>query len=345
MNHQPEKDAPAEVFRARSFSHTATISSGTTVTGGGTADLHRTPLRTGSAARRMLEAEDAEHRHEPEPPAYSVSGRLARYGMPALRYLLQTEVHTYAFSVAANAILSFFPFIVLLLTVTRRVFHSLDMYNVVLELLRQYLPSNQDFVIRNLQFLAGVKGRGQALSFVMLLITSTGIFLPLEVALNSIWGFKKNRSYLMNSVVALGLTLACGTLALLSIAATARNLKYLGVVIGDHDLIFRVADVLLLKVTGIVASIAIYFLIYWLLPNGKVPVRAVLPAAVIMGLLTEAAQFIYVLVLPWLNFQEVYGPFSVSVTLIFWSFLSGMMLLLGAYLSAAQHSARMQARG
>ena len=70
---------------------------------------------------------------------------------------MQTEVHTYAFSVAANAILSFFPFIVLLLTVVHRVFHSQAMYDVVLQLLRDYLPSNKDFVIRNLQFLASVQ--------------------------------------------------------------------------------------------------------------------------------------------------------------------------------------------
>ena len=76
---------------------------------------------------------------------------------------MQTEVHTYAFSVAANSILSFFPFIVLLLTMVHRVFHSQAMYDVVLQLLRDYLPSNKDFVIRNLQFLASVRGRGQIL--------------------------------------------------------------------------------------------------------------------------------------------------------------------------------------
>ena len=37
------------------------------------------------------------------------------------RYMARTEVHTYAFSVAANVILSLFPFIVLLLTVSRNV--------------------------------------------------------------------------------------------------------------------------------------------------------------------------------------------------------------------------------
>ncbi len=164
---------------------------------------------------------------------------------------MQTEVHTYAFSVAANAILSFFPFIVLVLTLVHRVFHSPAMYNVVLELLRDYLPSNKDFVIRNLQFLASVKGRGQILSFIMLLITSTGIFLPLEVALNSIWGFKKNRSYLMNLLVALGLITACGCLAMLSIALTAQNLRMMGFVVADQDFVFQGVGFVIMKASAI----------------------------------------------------------------------------------------------
>ena len=298
----------------------------------------------GVAAKRLLEADDAQPRDEIEPPSFAVMGRTHRYGLPALHYLLKTEVHTYAFSVAANAILSFFPFIVLLLTVTRRVFHSADMYNIVIELVRQYLPSNQDFVIRNLQFLASVKGRGQILSGVMLLVTSTGVFLPLEVALNSIWGFKKNRSYLMNGIVALGLASACGTLALLSVAATAKSLNYLAARMGDGTLVARGFDFLVLKIAAIVCSVGIYFIIYWLLPNGRVPVRAVLPAAIIMALLTEAAKYLYVWSLRWLNFPEVYGPFAVSVTLMFWAYISGMLLLVGAHLSASRHSDRIQAK-
>src|SRR5512140_1038023 len=74
--------------------------------------------------------------------------------LPTLRYLLTTEVHTYSFSVAANAILSFVPFIVLLLSLVRNVFHSQAMYDVVISLLRDYLPVGQDFVIRNLRVLA-----------------------------------------------------------------------------------------------------------------------------------------------------------------------------------------------
>src|SRR5215510_13531425 len=109
-----------------------------------------------------------------------------------LRYLLRTEVHTFAFSVAANAILSFFPFVLLLLTLIRYVFHSRVMYDVVVNLLRDYLPAGQDFVIRNLTALVDARQRAQLFSLVMLLITSNGIFMPLEVALNRIWGFRNN---------------------------------------------------------------------------------------------------------------------------------------------------------
>ena len=310
----------------------------------GPAEANQAPPSAGAAAKRLQAADNQQELFRSLPETYSLSHRLRRHGWSTLRYLMQTEVHTYAFSVAANSILSFFPFIVLLLTVVRRVFHSQAMYDVVLQLLRDYLPSNKDFVIRNLQFLASVKGRGQILSFVMLLIASTGIFLPLEVALNRIWGFKKNRSYLMNLVVSLGLALACGCLAMLSIALTAENLRMLGLVVGDQNFVFRGLAFVVMKASAIVATIGIYFLIYWVLPHGKVPARAVLPAAIITGVVSEAAKYIYILLLPWLNFQQVYGPFSVSVTLIFWSFWSGMLLLGGAYLSAAEHSSRVQAR-
>ena len=307
-------------------------------------DLQATYLQTGTAAKRLQAQDDSRQMFQYELEPAGLWGRLRLYGWPTLRYLTQTEVHTYAFSVAANSILSLCPLIVLLLTLVRRVFHSQQMYNVVLQLLHDYLPSNQDFVIRNLQFLASVKGRGQALSLAMLFVTSTGIFLPLEVALNSIWGFSKNRSYVMNALVSVGLAIACGSLALLSIFLTAENLKILGLTVGDQNFVFRGLGFVVMKSFAIITTIAIYFLIYWVLPHGKVPVRAVLPAAIATGLLSEAAKYVYILMLPWLNFQEVYGPFSVSVTLIFWSFWSGMLLLGGAYLSAAQHSDRIEAQ-
>ena len=274
----------------------------------------------------------------PPKPAPRPTFRSSSLVLSTVKYLMQTDVHTFAFSVAANAILSFFPFVMLMMTLIRRVFHSRVMYDVVVELLRDYLPAGQDFIVRNLNSMVNSRQRVQAVSLVILLVTSSGVFLPLEVALNRIWRFEKNRSYLGNQVVSFGLAFACGALALMSIALTALPIGTLEFVLRGHATGFvQVVGFLLMKVFAIAASIAIFFLIYWLLPNGKVPARAVLPAAIIMGLLSEALKYAYILALPWLNFQEVYGPFSLSVSMMFWAFLSGLLLLAGAHLSAEEH--------
>jgi membrane protein len=270
---------------------------------------------------------------------------LRRNGWSTLKYLGTTEVHTYAFSVAANAILSFFPAAVLLLTISRRVFHSPSMVSAIKRMLAAYLPSNQAYIVATVDAMSATH-KIQLFSIVMLFISCTGVFEPLEVALNSVWGFK-SRNYLMNQLVSLGLALGCGVLALLSVAGTAgvwapaaQAQVWLGNHIGTGIAYSLLAQVNLtiqffaLKVFGMIASVAIFFLIYWLLPNGKVPFRAVLPAAIITGLAWEIAKIIFVACLPLLDFHESYGPFYVSVTLIFWAFFSGLLLLGGAHLSA-----------
>ena len=88
---------------------------------------------------------------------------------------------------------------VLLMWLIRNVFHSPTMFNVVVDLLKDHLPAGQDFVIRNLTYLVKSRQRVKMASLVILLITSTGVFVPLEVAFNRIWGFAKNRSYLGQS--------------------------------------------------------------------------------------------------------------------------------------------------
>ena len=249
-------------------------------------------------------------------------------------YLMRTDVHTFAFSVAANAILSFFPFLVLLLTLTRQVFHSRAMYEVVLQLLRSYLPAGQDFVVRNLVALVTAHRGVKIFSVLMLLFSSTGVFLPLEVALNHVWGFTANRKYLANLAISLLLALCCGVLALVSVALAVRNQSGLAHLFGSKaNFLVQISGLLVMKLSAFAASVAIFFLIFWLLPNGKVPAKSVLPGALLTGLIWDLSKYLYILALPWLDFQQVYGPFALSVTLMFWAFLSGMLLLGGAQYS------------
>src|ERR1700744_3383538 len=87
-------------------------------------------------------------------PIYGFEWR--RDGRLLISYLLDTEVHTFAFSVAANAILSFIPFIVLLYTIAplpptaHRTCHSQALPTIPGDMVRYLSPPNQDWVVRNL---------------------------------------------------------------------------------------------------------------------------------------------------------------------------------------------------
>ena len=252
------------------------------------------------------------------------------------KYMVKTEVHTYAFSVAANVILSLFPFVVLMLTISHRVFHSDRMEGLVGDMMNTLLPTGHDIIMRN----ARPSRSAAFFSIAMLLISSTGVFLPLEVALNSVWGVKENRSYLHNQLVSIGLAFAVGALAMASIALTAGQGRLLAWIFFGHvdNFIYRFLEGGTMRICAVVASILLFFLIYWILPYRKIPARAVLPTAIVIGILWEVAKYLYVLALPRLDFRSIYGPFQYTVGLMMWAFLSGLLLLGGAHFSATRYA-------
>jgi len=289
-----------------------------------------------------LEKEEGKRPIERVKPVVRQEGATAGF-VALIRYLARTDVHTYAFSVAANAILSLFPFIVLLLTVTRGVFHSRAMEQVVGEMMKSFLPTGQDFVMRNMQLLAHPRKGTQIFSLFMLLVTSTGVFLPLEVALNHVWGVTKNRSYFRNQMVSLGLAFGVGVFAMISAFFTSNARLVLTWIFFGHteNVFFSFASFWFMKVCALLTGILVFFLIYWVLPNRKIPARAVLPTAIVIGLLWELAKLVYIWSLPWLDFQGVYGPFYISVGLMMWAFFSGLLLLAGAHFSATRYTIKL----
>ena len=97
-----------------------------------------------------------------EPATKSKWYRWRKSGTALIAYLLDSEVHTFAFSVAANAILSFIPFVILLYTLALRVFHSDAMVKVVDDMVNYFLPSvtkQQDWLANSLDAAAVISSR------------------------------------------------------------------------------------------------------------------------------------------------------------------------------------------
>jgi YihY family inner membrane protein len=265
----------------------------------------------------------------------ALAWRLSAALLPSVRYLFTTEVHAFSFSIAANVYLSFFPFSLMLLSVCRRWLHWEGAYEVILGLLRVHLPAGTESVVGNLVVLVQGRPRLQAMSVFMLFFTASGVFLPLEVSLNKVWGIERNRSFLRNLAISFLLALVAGVLALFWIAIATIVQGLLAFLFNwvPAEWFLRAISRGVLEAISIPFAVSIFIVIYYFLPNGKVPLSRVLPASVVAGLLMTVAKFIYVLTLPLFRFREVYGPFALSVTLLFWAFVGAMIMLFGAHLS------------
>ncbi len=250
--------------------------------------------------------------------------------------MIQTEVHVYAFSIAANILLSLFPLLIILLSICQRVLHWRAASDAVFLGLSEYFPDDLGhFIAYNLAVIVR-DNRFQIFSMVLLFFTANGIFEPLEVAFNRAWGCRVNRSYFRNQLVSLGLIFACGALGLLSTLATAMNTQMVAQHFHPQGSVSTLFARVLFNLAAVPLSMLMLFLIYWLLPNCKVQAVQIIPAAIVVGLLLEGLKYLNLWTWPFLRdkWHNEYGPFYYSASTILWSFLGAMLVLAGAEWSA-----------
>lgn len=255
-----------------------------------------------------------------------IEARVRRWS-PTVHYLSQTEVHVYALAIAASVLLSFYPFLIVMVTLLHDVLHLKTAEAALFFALRDYFPAElAEQIQKNLTKVT--RERFQVTSLVLLLFTANGIFEPLEVALNRAWGVTKNRSYLHNQILSLFMILLCGGLALGSIVLTALNPDFV-----KGDLLKTFA----FKIAAVPITILSLFLTYWILPNRRVPVARVIPVAAVVGLGMEVLKYVFLKAWPWLNakFRNEYGDvFKYSISVIVFSMLTSFLVLAGAEWSA-----------
>ena len=94
-----------------------------------------------------------------------------------LRYWMETEVHVFGFSIAANVLLSFFPFLIVILSLMRGVFGLDGAATAIDVMLADYFPGKLgEFIGYNLKVNVQDHRSLQVVSVLLLLFTANGVF-------------------------------------------------------------------------------------------------------------------------------------------------------------------------
>jgi len=255
---------------------------------------------------------------------------------PLFRYLvLQTETHAFCLALACAALIGFYPFCVLLLSIMRHVLHWDGGYSTLQKALQIFYPTGSNFLLSNLEATVGVYRRhfdyGSAF---WVFLGAAGVFIPLEAGLNRLWKVQEDRPYWKNQIVGLSLTAVCCFLALAFVAIN----NLVQTIVGFVPIQFfqdAVGRVFLHLTAAAFFSITI-LLFYKVIPNKHVGLVQVLPAAVLAGVVAELVKDIYVLVLPFMDIgshEGSQGPFYMSVSFVVLGYFETFVILGGAFLA------------
>jgi membrane protein len=242
-------------------------------------------------------------------------------------------------SIAYHSLLAIFPLMLLLLGLSGIYIRHHELTTRLAFILGRYLPFKTEFLLRNLEGISHAYGRVGLVSFLLLLWSSSGVFLPLETALNRAWEVEKERSWWRRRLLALEMALNVGFLILASSVLLGANVYFHNWLRhwAAHSALGLVEFVYHLSIIGITfgMTLAMFVLLFERLPNRPMRFRQVFPSALFTALFWEAARSLFALLLPVFNYRQVYGSIGVVVALMTWVYISSAVMLFGAQVSRA----------
>lgn len=256
-----------------------------------------------------------------------------------------SEGLTHAASISYYALLSLFPFLLLILSILGSVTSDPGDRDTVVRFIFRYFPRQFDFMTGQLDAFRGQTVQLGVGGFLALLWASLGVFGAISSAVNHAWHVELRRSFLMHRLVSFLMMLSAGAifviaLALASVSRIAPTNWLWGVLERNRWFVW------LTQVTAdygaTVLLIGCVALLFYFIPNTKVRFRYVWPGAIITGLLWRGALSGF----SWYardmaRWNVVHGSIAAVVIFLLWIYVCAVILLYGVELTAAY--ARLQA--
>ena len=255
---------------------------------------------------------------------------------------------TFASSIAYYALLSIFPFLLLVLSVLGRVTINDGAGGpTLLDLLSNALPSRFDFLAQQFSELARAPLNLSLAGTVVTLWASMGVFGAITSAINHAWGVEKNYSFLKHKLVAFIMMVAAGLLAVVAMAlASAVHVvqsNWFAETLAYYPHLAQLSGVIVSNAIT-PAFILVVGLIYYFVPNTHVRLRDVWFGAIVAGLLWRLAFSGFAFYVRDLSRFTVHGSVAAVVVFLVWIYLSAVILLYGVEVTAAWARLRLETR-
>ena len=260
----------------------------------------------------------------------------------ALHQFHENDLFTSSAAMSYFGLMALFPALLLMFAISNKLAagsqlltHAVDVY-----------PGSGRFLRDTIEAFSDISVGAIITCIVLVFWAGSWVFAVIERALNRIWG-TTSRTFLHGRALTIGMVGLVGLLLATSVLVTSILVAFREIAgrfsprqIERYTLLALAGSAfwqVLFAVVSYLITVALFVLVYRFMPKAAVTLRDTLPGAFLAGLLWEIAKYIFALSLHYFHYDQVYGSVGAVVAVLTWSYVSSLILLFGAQLTAVFH--------
>jgi len=254
----------------------------------------------------------------------------------------ENDLFTSAAAMSYFGLMALFPTLLLLFAIGTKIAGGSQMFAHAVEV----YPGSSQFLRDTIGPRSQV-GYGAITTCVVLVFwAGSWVFAVIERALNRIWG-ATSRTFWHGRALTLGMVGIVGLLLSSSVLVTSilvvlrdianrlspRQIERYPVLLSVGSAFWQIVFAAL----SFLITVALFVVVYRFMPRAQVTLKDSLPGAFLGGLLWEIAKYVFALSLNYFHYDQIYGSVGAVVAVLTCSYVSSLILLFGAQLTAVFH--------
>ena len=260
----------------------------------------------------------------------------------SLHQFHENDLFTSAAAMSYFGLMALFPALLLLLAISNKLAAGSELLSHAVEV----YPGSSKFLRETIGAFSDLGLGAIASCVVIVLWAGSWVFSVIERALNRIWG-AVSRTFWHGRALTIGMVGAVGLLLSLSVLVTSILVAFREMAVRlsprqleRYTLLASVGSAfwqVLFAAGSYLITVALFVLIYRFMPKAEVTLRDTLPGAFLAGALWEIAKYVFAWSLNYFHYDQIYGSVGAVVAVLTWSYVSSLILLFGAQLTAVFH--------
>ncbi|PWT94951.1 MAG: hypothetical protein C5B55_01915 [Blastocatellia bacterium] len=262
--------------------------------------------------------------------------------MHSIHQFHENDLFTSSAAMSYFGLMALIPALILLLVIGNEITagsqlltHAVDVY-----------PGSSKFLREVIGSFSNIGPGGIITCAILVLWAGSWVFAVIERAVNRIWGatartFWHGRALTIGMIGLVGLLLAASVLvASFLIGLQEMTGRLSPRQIERYPLLISVGSAFwqfLFATVSYLITVALFVLVYRFMPRAQVFLRDTVPGAFLAGALWEIAKYVFARSLNYFHYDEIYGSVGAVVAVLTWSYVSSLILLFGAQLTAVFH--------